>query len=89
MPDPADSGAGMNDRARAYLHSNCAQCHRPKGPTPVDLDFRYATALANTNACDVQPQAGDPGLTNARIIAPGDATRFVTHHQHCALPMPG
>jgi hypothetical protein len=29
------------------------------------------------NACDVQPQAGDLGIVNARIIAPGDAARSV------------
>jgi uncharacterized repeat protein (TIGR03806 family) len=77
MADPADVSADLNDRARAYLHSNCSQCHRPNGPTPVDIDFRYTTSLTDTNACDAQPQAGDLGIINARIIAPGDATRSV------------
>jgi uncharacterized repeat protein (TIGR03806 family) len=77
MPDPTDSSASLNDRARAYLHTNCAQCHQASGPTPVDLDFRYTTSLANTNACDAVPQAGDLGLANPRIIAPGDAARSV------------
>ena len=77
MPDPADPTADLADRARAYLHTNCAQCHQPGGPTPVNLDLRYTTALANTNACDVAPDAGDLGLPNARIIAPGDASRSV------------
>ena len=77
MPDPNDTGADLGERARAYLHTNCAQCHQPGGPTPVDIDLRYTTPLANTIACDVAPQAGDLGLTNPRIIAAGDASRSV------------
>jgi mono/diheme cytochrome c family protein len=77
MPDPTDSSVSLNDRARAYLHTNCAQCHQASGPTPVDLDFRFTTSLANTNACDAAPQAGDLGLANPRIIAPGDAARSI------------
>ena len=40
------------ERARAYLHTNCANCHRPGGGTPSDLDLRYTTPLASTNSCD-------------------------------------
>lgn len=75
LTDPMDSSADLNDRARAYLHSNCANCHRPGGGTPVDIDLRYGTALQNTAACDALPQAGTLGIGNARIIAPGDAAR--------------
>jgi mono/diheme cytochrome c family protein len=77
MPDPNDTAADLGERARAYLHTNCSQCHQPGGQTPVDIDFRYTTTLANTAACDVAPQAGDLGLPNPRIIAPGDASRSV------------
>jgi uncharacterized repeat protein (TIGR03806 family) len=77
MPDPADESADLDQRARAYLHTNCAQCHQSGGPTPVDIDFLYTTALTDTGACDVAPQAGDLGLTNPSIIAPGNASRSV------------
>jgi uncharacterized repeat protein (TIGR03806 family) len=75
--DPADSGATLADRARSWLHTNCAQCHRPGGPTPSSLDLRATTALAATNACDVPPQAGDLGIAGARLIAAGDPARSV------------
>ena len=52
MPDPFGSCGTLDERARAYLHTNCAQCHRPGGPTPTDLDLRYSTPLSGTNACD-------------------------------------
>lgn len=75
--DPyASAGSTLTQRARSYLHTNCAQCHRPGGPTPVDIDFRYSTALSATRACDVVPQ--DPlGIPDARIIAPGNADASV------------
>lgn len=67
----------VNERARAYLHTNCAGCHRPSGPTPSDMDLRYDTPLANTNTCDIAPTSGTLGLADPRIIAPGDASRSV------------
>jgi uncharacterized repeat protein (TIGR03806 family) len=78
MPDPSNAGAPLADRARAYLHTNCAQCHRPGGPTSVNLDLRYTTAFASTNTCNVSPQAGDLGLgAAARLIAPGNAANSI------------
>ena len=76
IPDPFGSAA-LGQRARAYLHTNCSNCHRPSGPAPSDLDFRYTTALASTNACDITPTLGNLGITDARIIAPGSAARSV------------
>ena len=73
LADPFDTNASLDDRARAYLHTNCASCHHPGGGTPVDIDLRYFTALPDTAACDTVPQAGTLGITNARIIAPGAA----------------
>jgi uncharacterized repeat protein (TIGR03806 family) len=77
LPDPYGGSGSLAERARAYLHTNCAQCHRPGGGTPTNLDLRYTTALGGTNACNATPQAGDFGIANARIIAVGDASRSV------------
>jgi len=75
LADPTDTSAPLEERARAYLHTNCANCHQPNGPTPSNIDLRYATPLAQTNTCGVEPLQGDLGIANARIIAPGDAVR--------------
>jgi uncharacterized repeat protein (TIGR03806 family) len=73
MPNPSDTTAALGARARAYLHTNCSQCHRASGPTSVSLDFRYSVLLSSTAACDAPPTAGDLGLgAGARIIAPGN-----------------
>jgi mono/diheme cytochrome c family protein len=77
MPDPMAETADLGSRARAYLHTNCSQCHQPGGPTPTSLDLRYTTSLAETAACDADPQSGNLGIDMALIIAPGDAARSV------------
>ncbi len=78
LPDPFDTAAPVDQRARAYLHTNCSQCHRPGGGTPSSMDLRYGTLLSSTAACDAPPQAGDLGIGGAaRIIAPGSAANSV------------
>ena len=78
LASPTDTAATLSARARAYLHTNCANCHRTGGPTPSSMDWRYATLLQNTLACDAVPQSGDLGLgANARIVAPGDPSLSV------------
>jgi uncharacterized repeat protein (TIGR03806 family) len=69
MPDPFGTGS-LTERARAYLHTNCSNCHRPGGGTPVSMDLRYTTALASANACEVVPTR-PLGVANARLIAVG------------------
>lgn len=76
-PNPAGTAGTLDERARAYLHTNCSLCHRPDGPTTASMDLRYSTPLANTNACDATPGLGDLGIANARLIAPGAADRSV------------
>ncbi len=67
---PADPQGDVAERARAYLHANCAHCHRPDGWVPPSLfvDLRYDVPLAQTQLCDEPTQSGRPGI----LIAPGD-----------------
>ncbi len=76
IPDPFGS-APIGQRARAWLHTNCANCHLPSGPAPSNLDLRYTTALDATHSCDVAPTQGALGIADARLIAPGSAARSV------------
>src|SRR5690606_26261651 len=72
-----DTSASAEARSRSYLDSNCSFCHAAGGPTPVDIDLRSNVTLADMNAVDVAPSAGDMGIANARIVAPGDHTRSI------------
>ena len=64
------STAPLEERARAYLHINCAICHTRDGPTPVDMDLRYTTLLADTKLCSAGKE-GDLGVAGAQRLAPG------------------
>jgi hypothetical protein len=78
--------------ARAWLHTNCSQCHRPDGPSRGDIDFRWDTALADMAACDVVPMHGDLGVgASARVLAAGDAASSIASvraHRRDAYQMP-
>ena len=63
--------APLGPAARAYLHANCAHCHRPGGTAPTSLDFRFGTALSQLQACNVAPQAGNLAVADAQILKPG------------------
>lgn len=71
-------------RARAWLHSNCAACHQ-QGAGQGPADWRYSLAFKDTNTCNTAPQNGDLGLTNARLIAPGEPQRSVVSRRIHAL----
>ena len=67
MPDPKDESKPIEQRARAYLHANCAHCHQPTGwaPPGLGLDLRYSTPLAQTGTCNVEPKY-------ATFLVPGE-----------------
>jgi len=77
LADPADSGADLHARARAYLHTNCAQCHLPGGPTPASINLLYTTADAQMNICNVVPENGDLSINDARLLYPGDPAKSI------------
>lgn len=89
-PDPLSTIGTVAERARAYLHTNCSQCHRPGGGTPVNLDLQYQTTMNATNTCGVM--ASDSlGIAGARVIVPGNpdaSILYVRMSQRGAKQMP-
>lgn len=77
LDDPSPSPAFVEDDPRAYLHVNCSPCHRDKGTGGrANLDLRGDIPLAETGLCG-SPRAGDLGIPDARIVAPGNASASV------------
>ena len=81
LTDPADVSADLGFRARAYLHTNCSQCHRPGGPTPTGMDLRWTVALQDTNTCGVPATGGHMGMMGGLRIDPGAGARSVVVHR--------
>jgi uncharacterized repeat protein (TIGR03806 family) len=76
-PNPHDTAASLHDRVFSYLNANCAMCHLPGGNTPVSIDLRWGVDLASRGIMDSLPLAGDLGLPDARLVAPGNPDRSV------------
>jgi uncharacterized repeat protein (TIGR03806 family) len=72
LPETDDLSQPLEDRARAYLHSNCANCHRPGTSIASHFDVRFDTALADTNLYNVVPSGGDLGIPGALLLTPGE-----------------
>jgi hypothetical protein len=68
-PDPYGAGT-LEERARSYLQTNCAICHRPGGEFST-VDMRFGTALAETNLCGASEH--DESLATYRLV-PGQPT---------------
>ena len=70
-PDPFDSKADINVRARTYLQVNCAMCHVADGGgnSPMELGFR--TPLEKAKIVGVVPTHETLGIEGAMLVKPG------------------
>jgi putative heme-binding domain-containing protein len=80
LADPANPVAPLKDRARAYLHANCAHCHRFGGGGSVQLELHHTTDLAKT-VYDAKPIRGTFDLNDARIVAKGKPRQSVIYYR--------
>lgn len=76
FPHPADPNLPVETRARAYLHMNCAHCHRDNGGGVVPLRLEQRFALGEMRALGA-PLRGDFGIAGARVVAPGDPSQSI------------
>lgn len=82
LEDPHNTLATTDSRVRAYLHTNCSQCHRPGHIIQnVDMDFRSDTGWNDINICNLAPTAGNLGIQGAQRLLPGDAEGSVIYQR--------
>jgi uncharacterized repeat protein (TIGR03806 family) len=72
------ASATLDQKARSYMHANCAFCHRPDGEFP-QLDMRYETKLADMGVCNVEPLKGNQGVIGAVELKPGEPANSVIY----------
>ena len=79
LTQPDDTTASLTERARAYLYTNCSQCHQQGGPTNVMLDFNITTADTDMNVCNAAPSYT---IASANfIVSPGIANDSTLYHR--------
>jgi uncharacterized repeat protein (TIGR03806 family) len=64
------ASATLDERARSYLHANCAHCHRPDSDFNA-FDLRYDVTLHDTKACGTTPTMDTVGVPGALDLTPG------------------
>jgi len=70
----SDTTASVELRVRSYIDMNCSHCHRPGSIAGrATFDGRMTTPLALASLLDEPPHADALGLTNPKVIKPGDA----------------
>ena len=85
MASPSDASADLEARMRAYLHVNCAHCHRRGGGGSAAMDIRHEFTLPQTNLLAARPTQGTFGLPAAAVLAPGDPYRSVLYYRMSKL----
>lgn len=75
LVNPHDEGAPIEQRARSYLHANCAHCHKPDAGGAVAMYWPINFEPDRLKAIDVKPARGDFGIVDARIVKPSRADR--------------
>jgi uncharacterized repeat protein (TIGR03806 family) len=76
MPTLHQGTAFAEERARAYLDANCAQCHRPDGPGRGEFDLLFSTPLSDQNVIGgevIEPR----GIMGAALLAPQRPDRSI------------
>lgn len=77
LADPYDDREPIDQRARAYLHANCAQCHVAAGGGNAQIDLRFSTPHDEMRLVGVEPLHDRFGIEGAKLIAPGEPDRSV------------
>ena len=77
LVSPQDTSASLTDRARSYLHTNCACCHVAAGGGNARMELEFTTETESARILDEYPQHATFGFAQPRIVAPGDPSQSV------------
>lgn len=81
LSNPYDATQPLEQRARAFLHANCAYCHVEAGGGNAKIDLSIYPDLKGMKIVDVPPTHHTFGKSDARLVAPGNPDRTVLLHR--------
>lgn len=77
--DYNDEKVDLPQRARSYLHANCAICHMKWGGGNAEFLLLYTAPLADLGILNVKPAHGAFGVADARLLVPGQPERSLIY----------
>ncbi len=80
-----DETQELDQRARSYLHANCAHCHRYWGGGNTDFQLLATLTLDETKIVGGKPRQGTFLIDDARVIAGGDPCRSIIAYRMATL----
>ncbi len=81
LSDYEDQKASIDQRARAYLHANCAHCHIKWGGGNAEFQLMATIGLKNMGVVNTKPAHGGFDIADARLLAPGAPERSLIHQR--------
>lgn len=81
LANPYDKSQPLAERAKAYLHSNCASCHVEAGGGNAQMQLDYATEWEKMRLIGATPVHQTFALKDAKLIAPGEPEKSVLLHR--------
>jgi uncharacterized repeat protein (TIGR03806 family) len=81
LVDYNDTKQSLDDRARSYLHANCAHCHMKWGGGNAEFLLLATPKLGDLGIVNTKPGQGTFDLNDPRILVPGDPDRSLIVHR--------
>ena len=85
LVNPHDGNHTLEQRARSYLHANCAHCHLHGGNSSAAIDVSFEKPLQQTGLIDTRAMRGDMQLDDAHLVAAGAPERSVLLYRMAKL----
>jgi len=85
LPQATDDSAPIADRARAYLHANCAHCHRKWGGGNAEFRLLYSISDDEMGVLGEKPGQGAFELKDPRLLVSGEPDRSMIYHRMTRL----
>jgi uncharacterized repeat protein (TIGR03806 family) len=76
-----DESQSLDDRARSYLHSNCAHCHMKWGGGNAEFQLLSTMPLDELGIVNTRPGQGFFNLPDPKVLVPGDPDRSMIYHR--------
>lgn len=81
LVDPSRNDEPIELRARSWLHSNCAHCHKVSGGSGLTAQMNIAVPTSQLELVDHRPNRGYFGLDGASQIEPGNPYRSILYYR--------